>query len=247
MGQSYAGGPGWGTRRAGKLTRVSHERPDGFVFDLDGTLADDMELHAEAFSLFVARHGLPPYTLADRLRFDGQRNRDIFPALFGRALAGGELLRLVDEKEAIYREISRGRLAPVRGAARLLERLRELSLPVAVATSAPAANVAHTLGEIGLGELASRVVRSDDVPRGKPHPDVFLAAARLVGVPPGRCLAFEDAPVGVRAARAAGMACVAVATTFDEAAFAHSGAVPDHVVADFDAWLDGPGSYLLSP
>jgi hypothetical protein len=61
-------------------------------------------------------------------------------------------------------------------------------------------NVAHTLRELGLAERLTRVVRSDQVPRGKPHPDVFLEAARVIGAPPERCVAFEDAPMGVKAA-----------------------------------------------
>jgi phosphoglycolate phosphatase-like HAD superfamily hydrolase len=87
----------------------------GFVFDLDGTLVDNMPPHVEAFEEFARRHGLPPYTHEHRVRFDGKRNRDIFPALLGRELSAGELQRMIDEKEALYRERSRGRLQPLRG------------------------------------------------------------------------------------------------------------------------------------
>jgi sugar-phosphatase len=89
------------------------------------------------------------------------------------------------------------------------------------------------------------VVRADEVPRGKPHPDVFLAAARLLDVPPEDCLAFEDAPAGVAAAKAAGMTCVGVTTSFDAEALASGGGGPDFTVADFDEFLAGPGGWLL--
>jgi beta-phosphoglucomutase family hydrolase len=222
-------------------------RARGFIFDLDGTLTANMPLHAEAFARFTERHGLPPFTLEMRARLDGKRNSDIFPILFERALSPDEIRRLSGEKEALYREISGGRLTPLPGLTRLLETLQKHGIPAAVATSSPADNVPHTLRELGLESLLPRVVRSDEVPRGKPHPDVFLAAARRIDVPPEACLAFEDAPAGILAARAAGMGCVAVTTTFPAAEFQAHGAAPDAAVADYEEFLAGPGAWLLSP
>jgi HAD superfamily hydrolase (TIGR01509 family) len=204
-----------------------------------------MAIHAEAFFAFMARHGLAPLGDRDRGRFEGRRNRDIFPDLFGRPLGEEELRHHSDEKEALYRELSRGRLRPLPGAERLLRALAERGLPVAVATSAPAENVPHTLGQIGLRERLTLVVRSDEVPRGKPAPDVFLEAARRMGVPAAACLAFYDAPLGVTAARAAGMRVVGVTTSFSADAFAAHGAAPDEAVPDFEAYLSGPGAWLL--
>jgi len=217
------------------------------VFDLDGTLLDNMALHAEAFAIFVRRHALADFGEDRRKQLDGKRNRDIFPVLFGRALSAEEQRRFAEEKEGLYRELSRGRLVALSGLGSLLERLHARGIPVAVATSAPPENVRHTLGELGLAERLDRVVRSDEVPRGKPHPDVFLAAARLLGVPAAECLAFEDAPAGVAAAKAAGMTCVGVTTSFSAAALASSGPAPDLTVADFAEFLAGPGAWLQDP
>jgi beta-phosphoglucomutase len=205
-----------------------------------------MGFHALAFVAFAERHRLPPFTEADRGRFDGRRNRDIFPDLFGRALSEQELRLYAEEKEALYRELSKGRLAPVAGFLALLEALERRRIPVALATSAPAQNVAYTLGELGLAERLTRVVRSDQVTRGKPHPDVFLGAAALIGVPPDACVAFEDAPLGVLAARAAGMAVVGLTTTFSRDRFAAHAALPDHAVRDFAEYLCGPGAWLTA-
>jgi len=220
--------------------------PRGFVFDLDGTIVDNMAIHAEAFFAFVDRHRLPPLGEGDRGRFEGKRNRDIFPDLFGRDLGEAELRRFSEEKEGLYRRLSRGALRPLRGFLRLLEALDARRIPVAIATSAPAENVPHTLGELGLEGRLRIVARSDEVARGKPHPDVFLEAARRIGVAPAECLAFEDAPLGVRAARAAGMQVCGITTTFSEVAFAEHGAPPDFCCADFDEYLEGLGAWLLA-
>lgn len=212
-------------------------RVDGIILDLDGTIVDNMAVHAEAFTIFVKRHGLPPVTLADRARLDGRRNRDIFPDLFGRPLEEGFLQACIQEKESLYRELSHGRLRPLPGLVPLLDALDAAVVPTAIATSAPADNVAHTLQELGLEERLTRIVRSDQVARGKPFPDVFLAAAEVIGIAPGQCLAFEDAPAGLQAARAAGMTCVAVTTSFPAEALAALDATPDLAVRDFDEFL----------
>ena len=90
--------------------------------------------------------------------------------------------RYADEKETLYRELSHGRLVALPGLTRLLDALERRGLPAALATSAPLENVAHTLAELGLTSRLTQIVRSDTMARGKPHPDVFLAAAQLIEV-----------------------------------------------------------------
>ena len=213
-------------------------RPQAVIFDIDGTIVDNMHLHAEAFAVFAERHGLPALTADDRARIDGRRNSEIFPILFGRDVPRDEWLAYEDEKEGLYRDLSRGRLAPMPGLPALLERLREHRVAIALATSAPEPNVAHTLREIGLATAFAIIVRGDQVGRGKPAPDVFLEAARQLGVAPGACLVFEDAPLGIVAAQAAGMPVVALTTSFSAAHFRALDTPPDYVCADFDGVLD---------
>lgn len=213
-------------------------RPRAVVFDIDGTLVDNMSLHAEAFAAFARRHGLPPLTHEDRARLDGRRNSEIFPILFNREVPRDEWLAYEAEKEGLYREISRGRLMPLTGLSRLLARLTDEAIPVALATSAPEPNVVHTLSEIGLGGTFEIIVRGDQVGRGKPAPDVFIEAGRQLGIAAADCLVFEDAPVGIVAAQAAGMPVVALTTSFSESHFAGLQPPPTATCADFDAFLD---------
>jgi HAD superfamily hydrolase (TIGR01509 family) len=165
--------------------------------------------------------------------------------LFEREMGMEEILQFEEEKEGAYRQLSRGRLVPVRGALTLLARLEAHGIGVAVATSAPLKNVVHTLAETGLDARMTIIARGDEVPRGKPFPDVFALAAERLQVPADECLAFEDAPIGVAAAVAAGMVCIGVATTFSAEQFNAQIPPPHAVLADYEAFLDGPGCWLL--
>ena len=211
--------------------------PRAAIFDLDGTVVDNMALHAEAFAIFAERHGLPALTPADRAKLDGRRNSEIFPVLFDRELSRDQWQAYEHEKEGLYREISRGRLTVVAGLPQLLERLATQRVAVALATSAPALNVAHTLSEVGLAGAFPIVVRGDQVPNGKPAPDVFVEAGRQLGVTPDRCVVFEDAPMGITAAKAAGMRVVAITTSFSAEMFRAQADVPDLACADFATFL----------
>jgi HAD superfamily hydrolase (TIGR01509 family) len=228
------------------MSSLSSFRPRAVIFDVDGTIVDNMAWHARAFEAFAARHGLPAMTLETRRKTDGKRNREIFPMLFERDLTEGEIRAFEDEKEGTYREISRAGLEPMSGLIALLDRLDSHGIAVALATSAPAANVAHTLDEIGLAERFGAIARGDQVRHGKPAPDVFLHAASLIGVDPLMCLAFEDAPLGVASARNAGMRCVAITSTFSAEALLASTPPPDAAYADFTAFLGDAGAWLLA-
>lgn len=216
------------------LTRL---QPKAVIFDIDGTIVDNMHLHAEAFAVFAERHGLPPLTPEDRARLDGRRNSEIFPILFKRDVPRHEWLAYEEEKEGLYRELSRGRLLPMKGLQVLIDRLRLSGIAMALATSAPEANVAHTLRELGLAEAFSVIVRGDQVPRGKPAPDVFIEAARRLGVDAENCLVFEDAPMGIAAAQAAGMRVVALTTSFQASHFEQLQPPPSVTCCDFEEFL----------
>ena len=212
-------------------------QPKAVIFDIDGTIVDNMHLHAEAFAVFAERHGLAALTTEDRARLDGRRNSEIFPILFKREVPREEWQAYEHEKEGLYRQLSKGRLTPMKGLQLLIDRLRESNIPMALATSAPEPNVIHTLNELGLTDAFAIIVRGDQVPRGKPAPDVFLEAARRLNVSPGDCLVFEDAPMGIEAAHAAGTQVVALTTSFQAPHFERLERPPACSCADFDEFL----------
>ena len=214
--------------------------PRAVIFDIDGTIVDNMHLHAEAFAVFAERHGLSDLTKEDRARLDGRRNSEIFPILFNRDVARDEWQSYESEKEGLYRELSKGRLRPVQGLHTLIERLKREGIPTALATSAPLLNVEHTLAELDLAAAFPIIVRGDEVARGKPAPDVFIEAARRLGIDAAGCLVFEDAPVGIEAAHAAGMRVVALTTSFQAAHFAQLEPPPTLVCCNIDDYLQLP-------
>lgn len=200
----------------------------GVVFDLNGTLVDDIGYHFAAWRELGASLGV---TLDDATlqTFNGLKNEDIVPRLLGRPVAPGEFERLTSFKEERYRALFRPHLAPIRGAEDLLARLRGAGVRLAIASSAPPENRDLVLDGLGWRARIDAVVAAENLP-GKPAPDVFLEAARQLQVAPADCLVFEDAVHGVTAGVAAGMIVVGVTTTVPNATLMAAGAryaVPD--------------------
>lgn len=193
----------------------------GAVFDLDGTLVDNIRFHFEAFRALAKRLGLV-MDEATFQSFNGLKNEDIFPRFLGRTLTRAETEALSDEKEAAYRALYAPVLVAHRGAPELLDRLQRSGVKLAVASSAPPANRAMVLDALGWNDRFA-VVASEGL-RGKPAPDIFLAAAEHLGVAPAECIAFEDAVNGIQAAAAAGMLVVGVTTNVPAASLVAAGA-----------------------
>lgn len=156
-----------------------------------------------------------------------------FHAMFGRrndAIIGGllpdiappELRRLASRKEALFRESARGHLAALPGVLDLLPWLEERDIPRAIVTSTPRENLDMILDDLRLAGRFGALVAEEDASRGKPDPEGFLLAASRLGVRPDRCIVIEDAPAGLRAAKAGGMFAVGVTTTHPTEALAEA-------------------------
>jgi beta-phosphoglucomutase len=187
--------------------------PAAAVFDMDGTLVDNMAFHGRAWMTMCERMGVKGLTLHDfERRYAGQKNSEILPQLLGRELAPGEGEALASTKEALYREAYLPSMAPVRGALAFIDALQAAGVPCAIASAAPLENRTFILDGLGIRHRFVVEVGQEHVARGKPHPDLFLAAATRLGVDPAQCWAFEDAIAGVTSAVAAGMTTYALTT-----------------------------------
>jgi beta-phosphoglucomutase family hydrolase len=177
------------------------------IFDCDGTLADTMPLHWRAWRQISARH---------RFEFSEQRfyalggvpSRDILALLREEQRLNLDPLVVAKEKESAYLELL-AEVNPVREVL-AIAREHEGKLPMAVASGGSRHAIETVLTHLGIRPWFVAVVTNEDVTRQKPAPDIFLEAARRLGVPPEFCRAYEDTDLGLQAIRAAGMEAVDV-------------------------------------
>jgi beta-phosphoglucomutase len=202
------------------------------LFDMDGTILDNVPLHQQVWREFTRRHGLD---LSDaELDFaKGRKAVEAVAHFFGGRLSPEDVTRVTAERQAFYRErlATSDLVRPVAGVEEFLAGLKAMGVPRVLATDAPMANVEAVFRRFPFASYFDAIVTSDTIRHGKPSPEIFLAAAARAGIPPGRCLVAEDSLAGVMAAKAAGCACLGVSTTQAEADLRREGA--DFVAADF--------------
>src|SRR5581483_6312396 len=185
--------------------------PDHFsaaIWDVDGTLVDTAELHFQAWVALAKEIG-KPFTRADFAGTFGWRNPEIIPKLFD-IHDWAAIQELGERKEDLYRAEAKKGVDLLPGVHRMLAMLKAAGIRQAIGSSAPRRNLELILDLTGTRTLFQAVIAMEDTQRGKPDPEVFLLAATKLKVPPRRCIVFEDAPVGVQAAKAGGMAAVGV-------------------------------------
>jgi HAD superfamily hydrolase (TIGR01509 family) len=207
------------------------EKSDAYlaIFDHDGVLVDSLDLHQQAWVELGRRTGLA-FTPEFIHETFGMTNPSIFRRLLGDTLSDEEILRYSDQKEECYRDVARGRVHLMDGVRGMLDALTARGVRLAIGSSGVRANLELTVHECGLDGRFAELASLEDITRGKPDPQVFLVAAAKAGVDPSRSVVFEDAPVGIRAANAAGMYAVGVTTTHPAAALEEAGA--DEIVKD---------------
>ncbi len=211
---------------------------------MDGVLADNSDYHVLAWTAYARRFGreLAPDDIKRRLGFN---NRDYMRFVFEREPTHEEVVASTVEKEALYRELYGPHLVRPAGLIELLEAARRAGLPCGVATSAPADNVSFVLDGLDLRPYFQQVVDASQVRNSKPDPEIYLQAAARLGVPPERCLVFEDAIAGIQAGHAAGMRVIALTTSYPAAILAEHR--PAAIVSSFtDLGRPGPAADLLA-
>lgn len=177
----------------------------GLVFDCDGTIADTMPLHYEAWVAALREHGCA-FSEALFYELAGMPTARIIEMLNDRHGHAMPVQETADHKESLYQRLI-PRVTPIEPVVALVKEFAG-RLPMAVATGGTQAICRKTLGSLGLLEHFQHIVTADDVERGKPAPDIFREAARRLNVAAKDCYAFEDGELGLQAARAAGMTAI---------------------------------------
>lgn len=188
----------------------------GLIFDMDGTLVDNMHVHNDAWETWHLRHSLPFSRETFFRETAGRANREVVKWAKPDATEL-ELETLGLEKEAIYREIYRSQMTPMPGLTTVIAACEARGQRMSVATAATPENASLVLDGLDLRRHFVTVVSPSMGYRGKPHPDLFLAAAQAMDLEPAQCVVFEDAPLGIEAAANAGMRAVGVTTMLDAA------------------------------
>jgi beta-phosphoglucomutase len=186
----------------------------GILFDMDGVLVDSEEFIFEATRLMFAEHGVKVKP-EDALPFVGMGENSY---ISGIGKVNGFMVDIERDKArtyAIYEEISRGKLKALPGVKTFIDECKRKGLKMAIASSADKVKILINLREIGLAEdLFQAIVNGKDVEHKKPFPDIYLLAAKQIGLHANECLVVEDAISGVTAGKAAGAKCLALTTSF---------------------------------
>lgn len=187
---------------------------DAVLFDMDGVLADSEQFICRAAIAMFAEHGITAEP-EDFLPFVGAGENAYLGGVAAKYDFPIEIERDKKRTYELYLEVIKGQMRSLPGVEQTIRACKQLGLRIAVATSADEIKMTATLSEIGLPvSIFDATVNGLEVELKKPHPDIYLEAAKRLGTDPKRCMVIEDAVNGIQAAKAAGAYCTALTTSF---------------------------------
>jgi beta-phosphoglucomutase len=200
----------------------------GVLFDLDGVIVDTLHYHYVAWNHMFEKLGgtVSEHTV---LLHEGRNSREILPILMqeaGVSIPEDRQGAFIEEKRAYYRSIVHVEQYP--GAFEVIDALKGRGYKVALVTACALKNMQHSLDSSRQAHF-DFIITGDEVPRAKPFPDPYLTAALQIGVAPGDCLVVENAPLGIEAAKNAGMYCVAIETTLGREYLTQADCILPHI------------------
>jgi len=190
----------------------------GFIFDMDGTMIDNMMVHHRAWQQKLKEYGID-WSLEEVHEKVHGVNVELLERLFGDRFTPAERIQISKEKEIAYRTIYQPEIKLIEGLKDFLEAAKLANIPMAIATAAPPENAYFVLENLPISGYFKALFHSDDVTKGKPDPEVFELAADALGLSLQDCLIFEDSLTGAEAANRAGASAVILTTTHQAAEF----------------------------
>lgn len=187
--------------------------PSAVIFDMDGVMIDSNPFHLAKWIDLLEQHGIPFDRRTLPKQLFGMRNDAALRFFFGR-ISKRRRHELSEELEATFRKAFKPHARPLPGLVKLIRECKRAGIPMAVASSAMVKNIEFIVDVLKLRKYFTCLVSGDHVKHPKPHPEIYLKAARKLRVKPEECLAFEDSFVGIESAKRAGMVCVGIGSTF---------------------------------
>ncbi len=184
-----------------------------FLFDLNGTMIDDMPYHVDAWSSILNEDLKAGLDYNDVKKQMYGKNSEVLTRIFGEGkFTSEEMDELSIEKERRYQRVYRPHLALINGLDIFMERARQANIKMAIGSAAIPFNIDFVLDNLNIREYFSAIVSAEDVHISKPHPETYIKAAQQLDIDPQHCIVFEDAPKGVEAAERAGIDTVVLTT-----------------------------------
>lgn len=214
-----------------------------FIFDLNGTMIDDMHYHAEAW-YDILNNDLKAGLSWEEVKTEMYgKNSELLVRVFGKDHFSQQKMHdLSIEKEKKYQEAYLPQLCLIKGLHDFLKKANEQNVPMAIGSAAINFNIDFVLDNLNIRHFFKAVVSADDVAISKPDPETFIKCAELLGVDPEACIVFEDAPKGVEAAQKAGMKTVVLTTMHAEEEFVNYknviAFVPDYLSVTPESFLN---------
>lgn len=204
-------------------------KPFAILFDMDGVIVDSNPAHKIALQQFTSQHGYHLDEQQLREKIYGRTNKEWITNLFG-VLPTDTLQQYAQEKEAMYREIFKDDIQPVKGLVAFLDMLEANNIAKAIGTSAPRVNVDFSLSSTHLEKYFSVILDDTFVTHGKPDPEIYIKCAAAVGLPSAQCIVIEDSLSGVTAGKRAGSKVIGITTTHTKEELSEA----DLIITDFD-------------
>jgi beta-phosphoglucomutase family hydrolase len=185
------------------------------IFDMDGLMIETEHIHSQAFEHVLRKHGIEPEFNNDGIvHTPGRKGKDNWKILKDKYKLEDEVDTLLTESRTVFQKILLQNLSPKEGLHSLIKKLQENNFKLAIGSSASLDRINLILEKLGLEKAFDAIVSGYDVKNGKPHPDIYLEAAKKLNTNPDNCLVLEDAESGILAAHAAGMKIIAVPNTY---------------------------------
>lgn len=191
-----------------------------FIFDMNGTLIDDMSFHLDVWFDFLNKDlgANLPYEVVKSHMYG--KNEEVIERIFGKGhYTPEEMAEFSIEKERRYQAVYKPHLKLIPGLEDLLSKAHQKSVPMAIGTAGIPFNVHFVVDNLDLKQYFRAIITADDVAYSKPHPETFLLAAKALNYAPENCIVFEDSPKGVETALNAGMPCIVIKTVHNESDF----------------------------